>query len=539
MVRTRTFWTIVVMLAALGMVPASASASALSITPSSTTVKEGEPFSLTMKVTDYHDSYWANVYVYQEGDPERFVGQFAAGERDGALTMWENGPWTRDGFPDQVVYRAEYMGEVARVTINIVPAVEREITLTSSRSEIWGYDPYTGWPSDENSVALKAEGVAGFKDSVVIVAEHQAEDDKPDAGSIAGCSSTDFNERGCASGTYFYATDPSVLRFQARVLADGGEHVLARSPWVEVTLKEKREDLDIIKVASLFDSAQALCDALIHFPGRTYTRRSTVSDQKLDCDTALLEGMSRRDVIRAVTAGSAAGGAAVWWWLHSGTPGIAPPPSPGPETQPPTGTGAPLPPVRPLPVAWPVQELANELIERNPDLDPAYAPDVAAECLVRASVIGNAFQECKRLPIFASGSDVPSATLHDLSALTHRNPAWVQLNYVPSTGKLGDGWQTRQAECQPPEGGKQCHEFPFFATQQGGPPPEGAVRPLLGLIDAFDNQSQGGKYGRTFIKGCSVQPDDPFLVVPLHPSLGVPTQALCNDQMPSWPGGVS
>jgi len=62
---------------------------------------------------------------------------------------------------------------------------------------------------------------------------------------------------------------------------------------------------------------------------------------------------------------------------------------------------------------------------------------------------------------------------------------------------------------------------------------------LSSTAHTFDNQSHGGKYRNTFISACSMQPDDPFLVVALHPSLGVPTQALRNAKMPSWPVGAS
>lgn len=70
-------------------------------------------------------------------------------------------------------------------------------------------------------------------------------------------------------------------------------------------------------------------------------------------------------------------------------------------------------------------------------------------CLWLASAAAiNGAQKCGALPIFASGSDVPQATQHDLEALASPNgPEWVFLNYE-GPDKPGSGWQRNL--CDPP-----------------------------------------------------------------------------------------
>jgi len=230
---------VVAVLAPVGLVPASASPG-LSMRVSPGSVKEGEPFLITTTATNYQDNFWANVYVYIEADQgDRFIGQYPAGEWNGEMTMQEHAPWTKDGFPDEVRVRAEYRGEVARATIEVLPAVQRKIILSASKTEVLGYnrDSFNS-PSADMDVVFEAEGLAGFKDSAVIVGEHLVENDRPSSGSIGSCTSSELNQRECTASSSFYSDAPSVMRFQARVLADGGEHVLARSEWVEIRLNE-------------------------------------------------------------------------------------------------------------------------------------------------------------------------------------------------------------------------------------------------------------------------------------------------------------
>lgn len=113
--------------------------------------------------------------------------------------------------------------------------------------------------------------------------------------------------------------------------------------------------------------------------------------------------------------------------------------------------------------------------------------DTAEQCLEDTAQAGDdGASECKKQPIFASGSDVPSATEHDLKALA-LEPGWVKLNYesVAAKKEKGEerGWYEGLGGCSGarPEG-EQCDEYPFFATEQGGP--GGKPTPNLEYINA-------------------------------------------------------
>jgi hypothetical protein len=138
----------------------------------------------------------------------------------------------------------------------------------------------------------------------------------------------------------------------------------------------------------------------------------------------------------------------------------------------------------------------------------------------------NANRECLGQPIFVSGSDVPSATDHDIQALAHW-PAWIGLNYRPASDTPGSRtWYLAEPECATLLGGEACDEYPFWASMQGGP--YAVKRPHLKPIDADDNSRQGGLYGN-FVTICHMNTGDAFLGVPLAPELGIPTQTrICN-----------
>jgi hypothetical protein len=80
------------------------------------------------------------------------------------------------------------------------------------------------------------------------------------------------------------------------------------------------------------------------------------------------------------------------------------------------------------------------------------------------------------------------------------------------------------AESKP--AGDSCDEYPFYATEQGGP--EALVYPSLEWINATDNERQGGRYGN-FVASCKPEPGALFAAVPLEPSLDIPTFYLCNN----------
>jgi hypothetical protein len=186
-----------------------------------------------------------------------------------------------------------------------------------------------------------------------------------------------------------------------------------------------------------------------------------------------------------------------------------------------------------------VEQVAEALKVNNPKTEfaPGASEVIAENCLVDMEEAEyNGISECESLPIFVSGSDVPSATEHDLKALA-AYPKWIKLNYESKAAKKAkgekEGWYVGEEGCpleSPPEG-KSCDEYPFFASRQGGPGAE--VKPSLEYIKASDNSEQGGKYGN-FVSSCKMaertSTEYAFLAVPLKPSLGVPTITnLCNN----------
>jgi hypothetical protein len=167
--------------------------------------------------------------------------------------------------------------------------------------------------------------------------------------------------------------------------------------------------------------------------------------------------------------------------------------------------------------------------------------DVATgACLWYAARAGlNAREACTTMPIFFTGADVNSATTHDARQI-FAHPEWIKLNYEvgASGGKRGSGWQNTQDNCldDPPEEDMQCDEFPFFASEQGGPLARST--PHVQYIERIDNSRQGGFYS-AFIRKCELRTGTPqeganstggtaFLVIPLMPALHIPTFSLCN-----------
>jgi hypothetical protein len=128
---------------------------------------------------------------------------------------------------------------------------------------------------------------------------------------------------------------------------------------------------------------------------------------------------------------------------------------------------------------------------------------------------------------------VPEATIHDLKAVA-TNPGWVNLNYESAADKevkvpnrkwfQGIGGCAEEAAL-----GQQCDEYPFYATQQGGP---GQTPPTsLEFIDGTDNRNQGGLYG-AFVTSCKMaergSTNYAFLAISIPASLEIPTTRLCN-----------
>jgi hypothetical protein len=182
----------------------------------------------------------------------------------------------------------------------------------------------------------------------------------------------------------------------------------------------------------------------------------------------------------------------------------------------------PLPGTAPaLPVTW--SDLANRLAARDSTLTAAAAGTIAAACLAAMAAAAAPDTTCDRLSIFVTGSDTPLTTRHDIDAISG-HPPWALLSYEPRKGKPGKGWYdsaSAPVTCRNRPSTQACDEFPYFATQQGGPraTPVPSLRPL----DGADNSAQGGNYGR-FVINCELANGEPFIVVALAPELGIPSQ---------------
>jgi hypothetical protein len=118
------------------------------------------------------------------------------------------------------------------------------------------------------------------------------------------------------------------------------------------------------------------------------------------------------------------------------------------------------------------------------------------------------------------------------------DPQWVKLNYEASGAKNGRrSWYESVAPCnRAGDAGQQCDEFPFWASEQGGP--LAPITPSLKYIDGDDNVLQGSRYG-AFVTSCGLRTGTPqesanavggtaFLVVPIPSSAGIPSTWLCN-----------
>jgi hypothetical protein len=191
--------------------------------------------------------------------------------------------------------------------------------------------------------------------------------------------------------------------------------------------------------------------------------------------------------------------------------------------------------IRPNPEATEVNQLAETLQSNNvgTELTSEDLKTVAARCLKDTALGEVEASKCESLPIFLSGSDVQSATEHDIRAL-EEHPQWIKLNYESATAKEEKGeerkWYKGLGGCSgtAPEG-DSCDEYPFFASQQGGGKAE--IFPSLKWINEEDNSKQGGKYGN-FVTSCAMaarsSTDYAFLAIPLAPATEIPTSRLCN-----------
>lgn len=285
------------------------------------------------------------------------------------------------------------------------------------------------------------------------------------------------------------------------------------------------DDVDLLEVAGLFPiwGPEQVCERLLFYPG-THASRYSPSDEYLACDAAAsVPGATPLSVLKAAMAAGAAGAGLAYWLIWDReAPGTSPVDPDGPSTDdpPPPGTGV-------APTSSRAETTVNRLLDRaktaNIDLAPDDAAEIARRCVWQLSrAAQSAVSKCQRLPIFAPGSDVAEATRHDLEALETR-PDWTMLTYRPAASNpLRAGWKNAQPACNLSVAGQQCDEFPFRASQQND------TSASLKQIDETDNRLQGSRYSQ-FLRKCGLATSSTpnFLVVPITPSLGIPTAWVC------------
>lgn len=356
---------------------------------------------------------------------------------------------------------------------------------------------------------------------------------------LASCGGTTCTAYGVAAGSAVRAT-----------VEDYVGRIFGASYWWQLSADDATElrsgNVDLFEAAASFASASAVCDAIMGWG--THFARSTLSDEYFACTSAAEAGATTPETLLRIAALAGAGGIASFliWYSREQTgnpPNAAYPPPPPSSSDPAPSRLAP----DPFPPGFAWEDLAAGLAARNPEVaaqlaDPAsfnaVVKTTAQECLAMLADAGYSLDLCSKLPIFSSGSDVEEATDWDLAALA-RHPEWHQLTYAskgPNPGWYKDFRETEpegRDKCTAPGSGLDCHEFPYWATEQGGPTAD--PFPWLKLIPSDPNQDQGRKFGN-FVTACKMSQrlSDPaagggdFLDIPTTPSLGIPTLRWCN-----------
>lgn len=316
-------------------------------------------------------------------------------------------------------------------------------------------------------------------------------------------------------------------------IRDRAGHVFGISPSYLATsgttgVEQTEDGLDLVKIGLLFGSTTDVCDLLVTYPYGTHTR-SSVNDQWYECETAVAARYTMSEVLRAV---SLSGTGVLMWLMYEQLAPTLDPPFQAPDFEFPVT----------FPQPWPVDEIANSymLQARGNTITQDDAITATGACLWWAARASLSRSACDRMPIFFTGADVNKATTHDAQQI-FLHPEWVKLNYEARAAKADHDrdWYLRTDYCadEPHEDSEQCDEFPFYASEQGGPL---ARNPPVHLqyINGIDNVRQGGFYGN-FIQSCGLRTGTPqeganatggtaFLVIPLMPALHIPTFYLCN-----------
>jgi hypothetical protein len=154
-----------------------------------------------------------------------------------------------------------------------------------------------------------------------------------------------------------------------------------------------------------------------------------------------------------------------------------------------------------------------------PEVGDKAAESILATCLLRATR-----GQCLEMPIFVSGSlpNVEPATAHVRTAIFDEGKPML-LRYLAAPDRFGR-WYRSDPACLPPEAGKDCDEYPFRSTREGGPGPPPAS---LAKVPASANRSQGGSLG-AFYRRCGLRATGKaFLVVPAPPLVPIPSAGIC------------
>lgn len=285
-------------------------------------------------------------------------------------------------------------------------------------------------------------------------------------------------------------------------------------------------------------SYQAACEASVFSPG-THAARSSVPDHVLACESAVAASNATwRSVLSAMLK---AGGRQALQQLALDFVGAGTSPATEPDwVGDPDGPPSPRPVPPSLPDnIWKIVRKADRITA--PALTPEEKRVVVSQCLALAARAGvDGMRRCNgETPIFLSGrSDTPEPTQHDLDAILS-NPSWIELNRKQPPNDRG--WLDAHPSCVGRQQGvRDCDEFPFASTHQGGQAASPAVS--LRVLDAQQNQMQGSKltsfYGPLW---CDVSHGDEFWVIPLpeRPSLPreqqLPTLAWCDNAVRPLP----
>jgi hypothetical protein len=296
------------------------------------------------------------------------------------------------------------------------------------------------------------------------------------------------------------------------------------------TIAGANDGIDIATLAGLFGSISNVCNSLLFYPG-THVQDTSTSDQENACvaaseaSGATVEYVIRASLLAMAAAAGAASGQSLlawllnWAWTHGG---ITPPwVESYPTIDPPAST--------PVPAAATADAIADSIVARDTATTAISLTDalkIARSCLLMTGNAGMSSDLCKTRAIFVPGSDFPQPTQHRIDALDPDGgyPPWVVLKRRASG--VRDNWYRTQPECIGSTTAWQCDEFPENSTYEGGNPNKpGNLKhpPSLRKLDGPQNRDLGGRL-INFYNRCQIPDAGQFLVVPLAPSLGIPTQ---------------